>query len=171
MCGSDSALLPDVQNVPVCSMCGFKTSAFFINPSFTVRRRHFDLSFTYDGYAICSLEFREAVLRAGLTGSGFEALPNDRQFYVFLPRTVVEFDVHRRQTRFEGLCSACGLHGAVAGATPAYLKATPASDFSRSDVLFGSGNSRWPLLFLSESARHMIQRERLQGLEFQRAVT
>jgi hypothetical protein len=171
MCGSDYKLLPDVQNVPVCATCGFKTSPFFINPSFTVRRRTLDVSFTYDGYAICSLTFREAVSSARLTGGGFEALPSDPQFYVFIPSTVVEFDVLRRETRFESLCSACGLYGAVTGATPAYLKAAPESDFSRSDVLFGSGNSRWPLLFLSERARHMIQRERLQGFQLERAVT
>ena len=82
ICGSDDKLLPEVQDVPVCAACGFKTSPFFVNPSFTVRRRTFDVSFTYDGYAICSLKFREAVVRAGLTGGGFEALPSDPQFCV-----------------------------------------------------------------------------------------
>jgi hypothetical protein len=75
MCGSDDRLLPEVQNVPVCATCGFKTSPFFVNPSFIVRRRTFDISFTYDGYAICSLKFREAVVRAGLIGGDSRRCP------------------------------------------------------------------------------------------------
>ena len=171
MCGSDNALLPDVQGVSVCAACGFKTSTFFINPTFKVRRRTLDVSFTYDGYAICSLKVLEAVHRAGLTGARFEALPGDREFTVLIPSTVVAFDTARRQTRFGELCPTCGLYGSVAGATPAYLREQPVTDFCRSDVLFGSGNSRWPLLLVSAAAKHMIQRERLQGFELERAVT
>ena len=171
MCGSDDALLPDVQNVPICSACGYKTSPFFINPEFRVRRRSYDLSFTFDGYAIASLKFREAVARSGLTGAGFEELPNDEEFVVFIPRAIVGFDAKRRNTRFEVLCSTCGLHSTVAGATPVFLKGTPPADLCRSDILFGSGNSRWPLVIASENAKDLIQRERLRGVEFELAVT
>jgi hypothetical protein len=166
MCGSDDVLLPTLSGVPVCTECGFKISPFFINPAFTVRRRVFDLSYTYDGYAVCSLRFRDAVRRAGLTGAGFETLPNDPDFNVLVPSAIVPFDAERRQTRFNGLCPTCGFHGSVSGATPVFLKAKPITDFCRSDVLFGSGNSRAPLLFASDRVRSIALREKLRGLEF-----
>jgi hypothetical protein len=80
---------------------------------------------------------------------------------------VVEFDAVRRQTQFEEFCSCCGLYRVVVTATPAYLKSEPTTDFSRSDILFASGNAQHPLIFVSQKAKEIIKRERLSGAQFE----
>jgi hypothetical protein len=42
----------------------------------------------------------------------------------------------------------------------------PTTDFSRTDLLFGSGNEMHPLIMLSEAARDVLQRERPTGIRF-----
>lgn len=169
MCGSTDRVFLDIPGLPVCPACGYKTDTFFINPKFRVKRRSYDLSYTYDGYAIASLKFKEACARRGLTGVAFLTLPLDKEFFVLQPTTTVKFDVERRKTQFVGFCEGCGLHRSVAGATPAVLKEQPSSDIAGTDVLFGSGNERHPLLIATENAKSILTSERLTGMEFERA--
>jgi len=169
MCASEGRVFGEVVGVPVCAACGFKTDPFFINPAFRLKRRTSDLSYTYDGYCIVSLRFKEASVRNGLGGTQFIPLPEEPTFFVLKPTSLVRFDSKRRETHFEDRCSACGYYGAVAGATPAFLLETPLADFARSDVLFGSGNARNPLLIASEAVKTVSVRERLRGLVFREA--
>lgn len=167
MCASADRVFDGMQGLAVCAKCGYKTDIFYINPKFKVKRRVYDLSYTYDGYCIVSLRFREACLRAKLAGAAFHALPADSEFFVLEPTCIASFDYVRRGTRFEELCTACGYYGAVAGATPAFLKEPLASDVCRTDILFGSGNGRHPIIIVSEAARTVFAKEKLKGLEYQ----
>jgi hypothetical protein len=172
MCGSADRILDELLDVPTCRECGFKLEPYYINPAFRVTRRKYDFSFTYDNYCIVSEKFRKECAHSALTGAGFLDLPADPSFFVFVPTSVVKFDVLRRETRFEKQCKLCGHYGAIAGAFPASLTAVPNSDFARTDVLFGSGNERQPIIIASERAKKCLVLAKLtKGMIFDAATT
>ena len=170
MCGGASALT-EPGRIPVCPACGFKIDTFYVDASFRVKRRDFDLSFTYDGYCIVSRAFERGCLASDLTGASFSALSADADFLVFLPKPIVQFDVSRRNTRFGERCTVCGQFDSVAGAIPPFLATAPTSDFARTDILFGSGNERHPLIIASERAKGSLEVANLSGLQFHEAAT
>jgi hypothetical protein len=166
MCGSTDRLFDGLNGLAVCAKCGYKTDPFYINPAFRVKRRVYDVSYTYDGYQIVSRKFKEACLRAKLTGVGFQELPADSEFFHLKPTAVVSFDGERSHTSFLRRCPACSHFRDIVGLNPACLKSAPTTDLSRTDLLFGSGNEMHPLIILSETAKDVIQRERLIGIRF-----
>jgi hypothetical protein len=92
-------------------------------------------------------------------GDGFSALFATRR---------IAFDSVSRQTKFEKQCSQCGQSEAVAGATPAFL--CPPVDVARTefvwtDVEFGSGDEKRPLLICGDVAGTTIRRAQLIGLD------
>lgn len=170
MCGSADRLFDDVADIPVCPVCGYKTDIYFVNPSFRVKRRVYDLSSTYDCYNIASLKFKEACQRLGLSGVEFLSLPSDSEFLVIKPTSTTPFDSESRKTKFESLCAACGFFKEVAGATPAFLLSQPEKDFSGTDIIFGSGNARGRLLIASDRTKKLLTREKLTGLYFKETM-
>ena len=169
MCGSADRLHPEVRGVPICNVCGYKTDPFFVDPEFRLKHSTYDFSYTYDGYAIVSDRFRAVVEDRGLSGADYVTLPRAPGFYVLVPNSMVEFDAARRKTRFESWCPACQHYGSIAGATPAFLKELPQSDFSRTDVEFGSGNERHYMVVVSERTKEALEDADISGPEF-RAV-
>jgi rubredoxin len=170
MCGSADRLFDNLPDLAVCPVCQYKSDPSYLNAAFRMSRRSYDLSFTYDGYCIASSRFMEVCLSHGLVGGVFRPLPGDREFFHLTSDQIVEFDAVRRKTRFERFCVSCGLYGAVAGATPAYLRGIPANDFSCTDLCFGSGNEKQPLIVVSALARKTLADERLRGPEFRQTA-
>lgn len=170
MCGSDDRLFDEVIGIPICQDCGYKTDLYFINPTFRVKRRVYDLSVTYDGYTIASIKFVEACKRFNLEGVEFISLPSDTEYFLLKPTVITRFDSETRKTRFNNLCSHCGFYNSVAGATPAFLLSEPNTDLSGTDVVFGSGNSRSRMLIATERAKKVLTAEKLKGLEFKEAI-
>ena len=156
-------------SVPHCSVCGIRFDAFLINPAFRLRRRTFDLSFTYDGYCVVTLKLKEAFERHALSGVEFLLLPSEPTYFCLKPISTVPFDAERRDTKFESACPSCGLHAGIFGATPAFLLQAPQSDIAGTDVFFGSGNARHPLLIATERTKTLLAHERLTGLTFRAA--
>ncbi len=74
-------------------------------------------------------------------------------------QNVVPFDAERRKTRFGPLCSVCGNHQYIVGATPALLKVKePLGDgIFRSDLLFGAGDGKHPLRFVGPKTKALMQ--------------
>lgn len=170
MCGSADFVFGDIEGIPACPVCNYKTDLYFVNPSFRVQRRVYDLSSTYDGYDIASLRFKEVCQRLKLKGVEFLPLPSDPEFFVVKPTVLTLFDFVSRKTRFESLCAACGSYKAVTGATPAFLLSEPESDISGTDIVFGSGNSRSRVLITTESAKNKLITEKLTGLHFRETM-
>lgn len=130
------------------------------------RRITFDISATYDGLLVVSNRFAAAVSAHGLKGLGLH--PLERGMFGLLARRRVAFDAAARQTRFGKQCLACGQYQHVTGATPAFLKggACVADDeFVWTDLEFGSGDEKHPLLICGEGAARVLRGARLRGLE------
>lgn len=167
MCSSTDRVFDDVIGVKVCPECHYRTNFDFVNQDFTIKRKTYDLSATYDGYYIASLKFKEAIHREGITGITFVAIRKEFEYFVMFVSNVVSFDTEKRKSRAEKYCSACGNYESFVGATPAFLKESPRFDLSRTDVAFGSGNAKHPLLIASESFVSLVKREKLKGLHFE----
>jgi len=171
MCSCTDRVFDDVIGVEVCPECHYRTNFEFVNPNFAIKRKTYDLSATYDGYFIASLKLKEAITREGLTGIEFVTINKEPDYFVMFVGNLVSFDAEARNSRAEKYCSACGNYESFVGATPAFLKETPNSELSRTDIAFGSGNAKHPILIASENFVAFIKRENLVGFYFKPTKT
>jgi hypothetical protein len=156
-----------------CQRCGRKTDGDYLNPQFRVKKRRHSLSITYDGYVVASKVFQEICISAGYPGVEFIELPSDPEFAVIRVHNIVAFDPVGRGTRLENLCSACGRHSVVVGATPVFLKGvrSPLKDgFYRTDLEFGCTHGQHPLLILGASTVDYLRSKKLRGIALERII-
>jgi hypothetical protein len=127
-----------------------------------------DFSCTYDGINIASAAFKELYDNNRMLGLSFSTLPNDPRYLSVTADIVVSFDSERRQTRFDKQCPACGRYESVAGATPVFLQedsVVPENGFARTDIEFGSGDQKSPVLLCGISARAVLMGAGLKGFD------
>jgi len=155
-------------DVPRCPSCGNlidKWNVDFIQVDVPASLR-MDISMTYDGVTIVSAKFLQIVADNKLGGLRFHEVGNG--FSALLASRRVAFDSVSRRTKFESQCSTCGQFEAVAGATPAFLcppvDVAP-DEFVWTDVEFGTGNEKQPLLICGEVAGTALRRAKLKGLD------
>jgi hypothetical protein len=158
-----SFMLDDALDYPRCPVCGWLTDPDWVNAGFAITLDVWDVSFTYENYCLVSERFREIAP----DGGQYVPLPRSPGFYVLQSSEVREFDSERRGTRFENRCSACDRWAAVAGAAPAFLRdPTPLPDrIIRTDIEFGSGNEKHPLLLVGVELGQRLRDNRLAGLD------
>lgn len=155
-------------DVPRCSACGglidkWNIKLLQIEVPVSLRK---DVSMTYDGVTIVSARFVQVVTENMLRGLQFHAIGGG--FSVLLATRRVTFDSVSRSTKFENKCSECGQYMAVAGASPAFLYppvAIAPDEFVWTDVEFGSGDEKRPLLICGDAAGTVLRRARLKGLD------
>lgn len=142
---NDSYMLQGPTPYPTCRTCGFATYRDWIDPQFALSRRDYDASYAYDGYFIVSERFCNLVLSRG---GRCIALPSVPGFYALRADETVRFDAVRRKVRFSDLCPECGQSRSVIGGPPVFLvDPQPLPDrLVRSDIEFGSGDEKHPLL-------------------------
>ncbi|HSC81825.1 MAG TPA: hypothetical protein VLC08_15810 [Chitinolyticbacter sp.] len=152
--------------VPMCGACGIKTNAYIINPKFRLKQRSFDLSYTYDGYCIASMKLKEMFARHKVSGVEFLSIGSDPTCFVLKPTAIVLFDAARRESIFEGMCQACGQYEGIYGATPAFLLQAPKTDIAGTDIMFGSGNARSPIVIATDRVKWLCKQERITAITF-----
>jgi len=167
MCCSEDTVHAGMKGIVTCIGCGYRTNFDYINRKFKVNRRVYDVSYTYDGYCIVSRKFKEIVDRYDIDGAIFQPLENDKDFFSLTSMQIIEFDYKKRVTRFEKKCNVCGNYESVIGATPAYFKSDIKHDICRSDLKFGSGNAKSPLLLISNKTLKVFLKEKMKGLDAQ----
>ena len=108
-CGNDNWTFafegrPEVRT---CSACGgVLAKEKEALPGVKVRRRKFDISFTYDGACIVTEKFKAVCESHRFTGTVFRPLPDDPGFYVLWSDRTVEFDpAGGKNTSFGFICS------------------------------------------------------------------
>jgi len=170
---NDSYMFRDAPDLRRCVTCGDPLEAHYINPGFVLRRRQYDISATYDGVVIASHRLREWTLRHKVEGAEWTPLPSERDFFVLTATRAVAFDAKARRTRISPPCPSCGRPHSVAGAAPALLQVSGPllGGFYRTDLEFGSGVEKHPLLMIDLTTGEKLLRERMAGLEVERACT
>ena len=171
MCSSADNVFEGLEGLAVCDACHYRTDFEYINEKFRLKRKTYYLSLTYDGYCIASRKFKELIEREKIKGIEFFSLKNEPEYFVMFVRNIVEFDTEKRECRREKLCSKCKNYESFVGATPAFLKEALPGALCRSDVLFGSGNEKSPLLFASQHILDVVMREKLKGIRFEQVRT
>jgi len=167
-------LVPDMsgnshEGIHRCDRCGELTSKWD-EPllGVNINKRKYDLSITYDGVLIASEKFKSVYAANNLLGLEFRRLPNDTQFFAIHATRTVEFDAERRKTRFIKPCQTCGRCESVVGAKPVFLKTGSVVDdheFVRTDLEFGSGDEKHPLLICGKVAAKAICNAKLKGVD------
>lgn len=155
---------------PACPACGLATARDWVDPAFRLTGSRLDASYTYDGYFVASERFVTVV---GERSATFVDLPSEPGFFAVVPQVAVAFDSERRGTRFDDLCPTCGRYRSVAGATPAFLRLDgPLPDvIVRTDVEFGSGDERHPLLLVGPDLANRLVAAALTGIELSPVAT
>jgi hypothetical protein len=134
-----------------------------------VKKRKYDIAITYDGLVTVSGRFKLSYESARLSGLDFHQLPDDPEFFAITAVRMVRCDSGRRKTDFIDRCPRCGRFESVVGATPVYLKdgtAIGETEFVRTDLEFGSGDEKHPLLLCGDGAAKALSKAKLKGLDF-----
>ena len=92
-----------------------------------------------------------------------------RDRYLFKCNNIVEFDVKKRQTRFEEFNEECQMHNSIAGARPIYLNVNSQIEdgFFRTDVMFGSGYEQSPIIIIGCSTYSKMKSEKFSDMDFE----
>jgi hypothetical protein len=155
----------------VCEGCGLispEKRRDAISSDVRVKKRRMDVSATYDGFTIVSTKFKGWVESHYPDGVAFQPLLSDPTFYVLSVSREIAFDSARRKTRFLNFCPVCKQYEEVIGATPGYVKATPEpfSGLYRTDIAFGSGNSKHYLVIIDPKCYLECKQEHFAGAVF-----
>ena len=128
----------DGTEVDACPECGLVNDLEWANPTFRVKRRQLDLSYTYDGAAVASSRLADVI--RSWPGVRLATLPADSGFYLVVIDQVVPSDPERSGTRMLDLCPTCGRFRQIAAGCLACLRSgTVVPDgLSRTDAVFGS---------------------------------
>ncbi len=171
MYGSGSRLFEILLKLHVCLSCGYRKSLNWDNPFFELKKPFFDFSYTYDGICIVSQRVIDFMFRFQYENDvEWVRLKNFPNFYTFLSHRSVAFDSDRRQTRFEKQCKICGFYESVTGATPVFLKGISSRldrGFYRTDLQFGSGNEKSPILIVGPQTKEELISKKFTGITFQ----
>lgn len=166
---NDSYMLYDAPHLTRCSTCGELLKRPHLIPDFKLNKK-FDVSSTYDGYTIVSKRFVDEWHHNGGTGLVFNQLPADPDYFTVEANKEVEFDSVRRKTRFEDFKPCCNRFKSIAGATPAIIKnanmTLSKTQAFQTDVLFGSGDEKHPLIIIPTSIGIALKKAKLSGLDF-----
>ena len=162
-----SYLLSKTDGVERCNVCGVVRDFDQVNCDFKVTKKKFDFSYTYDNRCVVSKVFMEYFTSNGIQDLQFKSISSTNLFYLFIPTKIVEYDFIKRKTRFENFCNTCGRYLYVVGATPVFLKSTvETNNIYKSDLYFGSGSSKSPLIIAGCDLAADMKKIGLTGITF-----
>lgn len=166
-------LVPDMSGerrpgVRRCDACGeLLTKSDEPLDGLVIKKRHYDISSTYDGITVVSERFMSAYEEASLNGLAFRQLPDDAEFFSINATRTVEFDAERSQTRFINECPQCKHFQSVV--TPyEYLKTGNQigdREFVRTDLEFASDDEKQSMILCGEAAAKSLKQAKLKGLD------
>ena len=153
-----------------CEECGALLSKWDEKlPGFKVLNlKGLDISCTYDGIDIASALFKECYDSHKMIGLSFSPLAGNRPCFKVVGEIVVPFDAAKRATRFLNQCQVCGRYEEIIGATPVFLKAgseVPDNGFARTDLEFGTGDRKSPMLLCGATAAVAFTNANLSGVD------
>ncbi len=154
----------------LCLHCGSCLDTSYYPKYLPLKKEVKDVSFTYDGRLIVSEKFKTFCDEYNVKGIEFFLVNEKPKFYFVSSNRFLNFDVEKRETRFENLCPYCSNYESVIGATPAFLKDIDVSikeGFYRTDIEFGSGSEKSPLFIIGLRTKKLIMKQHFKGIEFE----
>ncbi|KQU73431.1 MULTISPECIES: hypothetical protein [unclassified Rhizobacter] len=168
---NDGYWTPDLKNDALCCpLCSCKLSRAIENPGFRLKKRHYDLSATYDGFTVASAKFLallEAVAPDSFDATELHANLRDgvRHWKLEFKR-MLPLDLARARPVFGPRCDRCGRHTHVSGAIDYFVEgdAVPQQGLFRTDLEFGSGFEQGPILLAGVQTAQRLAQAGLKGL-------
>jgi hypothetical protein len=163
----------EADDLSTCEKCGYKLDFGYINPKFRLKRKVYDLSFTYDHCCIVSLKFKEFCQREKYSGIKFGKFPLEPNYFYLTVESIVKFETIEEGIRYENLCEKCGNYESIVAPGPTFIKDAeePLGDgLYRTDLVFGSGNEKNPLLIIGIETYKKLKREKFKGLVYDEIV-
>lgn len=166
---SDSYFFADANAELFCMECGSFIGPEYVPSRQSVRSGFRDFGYTYDGRLLVSQRAKDFLLGHATTELSFLLVKSQKELlYVLHVRNEIAFDSDARRTCFVNKCHKCGRYESVVGATPAFLRG--AADINklgiyRTDLEFGSGREKSPLLIVGSELKRLLARE-FEELEF-----
>jgi len=150
----------------VCPACGSVLDDAW-RPAAIALNTTKDVCSTYDNVTVVTERFVEACRAREVPGVTFHRFSGgrNRHYYFVDASRVLECDL-RDRSRFGDRCAACGQHEYIVGGVPPWLQGSgpvPAG-FSRTDVAFGSGRARRPLLIIDAQTAEYFDSLRFRGI-------
>jgi hypothetical protein len=150
-----------------CICCGRRTDRNFIDPSFRVARRRFDLSSTYDGYTVASSRFREACQGEHGAGLEFVAIPSDPAFFIVRANRSLTVNRELSDLQLFNPCPTCREFAGVIGVSDLqFLDADPdAVGFWHTDLAFGEAHDQSPVLVVGMPTAKWLREKKFKGAD------
>jgi hypothetical protein len=151
-----------------CIKCHY-TVRKSISPDFKLKRKQYDVSYTYDGYLIVSKKFKSFCEEKKYNNYIFHNLANEPDFFFLECLDIISLDYDRRKVKFIDLCEVCGRHAEVIGANPSYIENNfemKENTFYRSKFDFGSYNRKSPLIIIGNEMAEEMLKMKFKGLYF-----
>ena len=124
-------------------------------PTYTIKRKKYHLSGSYDGFKVVSQEFKDLYEVLDWQGLVFYPIPKSKGFYLVECSQQVVINETKRPIEFENKCNECGLYMGVYGSVPSYMDAgviqkLKPNTFYRSNLEFGYDFEQGYSLFASQ---------------------
>jgi hypothetical protein len=139
----------------------------YYNPFFKIKKKTYDFSHPYDIGHIVSLKFKEFCLREEYSGILFREFEREPNFFQLIVNNVLQFDIERRKPELIGFCSLCKNYKEVVDSLPTFVKGINKElrdGIYRSDLFFGEGNNKHPLIIVAPITAKKLRRERMKGI-------
>ncbi len=164
---NDSYLNADLYEKNISECLDFiRNREKYISDEFKIKKMKYEFSYTYDGALIVSRRFMDLCKKIGIKGINFFQLKNQQELFLIKVINTVEFDCNRRNTQFLEFNESCGEYKEVVGASPVCLKENQLLDpgFYRTNIEFGRGYAKSPLLLVDTNTYNLIKKEKFKGL-------
>ncbi|XTB54142.1 hypothetical protein LDK11_05380 [Fusobacterium nucleatum] len=135
-------------------------------PTYTIKRKKYHLSGSYDGFKVVSQEFKDLYEVSDWQGLVFYPIPKNKGFYLVECSQQVVINETKRPIEFENKCNECGLYMGVYGSVPSYMDADviqklKPNTFYRSNLEFGYDFEQGYSLFASQEITDKLIKHKL----------
>lgn len=158
--------LPEPPHEVLCPSCGSLLITDFL-PAF-IKASRYEISSTYDNRMIVGDAARAVMIAAGCQPEDFVPLKSRRAQYLLWPQRVLSADTEAASTRFGRCCEVCGQPVHITGTEPHAVRgvrAPLAPGAYRSDLGFGSGPEKAPIIYVSTDVGSALREAKLRYFE------
>jgi hypothetical protein len=172
---NDEFLIKDMKKIPEALQ--YKNSYAFEDwpVDFRIKKRKVDIGYTYDGFLVVSENLKSRLLENGFTGLEFLSIPSDDAFFILRVHNIIEYNALPGQVRFNKFSRKYNEYLWVHGAYPVYIKHNDQqiheNNIYRSDLFFGEGIKRSPVLMVGIKTRDLLNSWELKGLTFEKILS
>jgi hypothetical protein len=138
-----------------------------------MKRKKMDIGSTYDLFIIVSERFKNLCEENSFGNLEFIPLPADSNFYLFRVNNILEFDREKGLIKCEKFSKEYNKYQWVHGGSPVCLKnkqPVPEGTIYRTDVFFGAGIRKSPVLMIGIKTKELIESWKLKGIYFNKIL-